>query len=82
MVELGLVYDAAVSADGVCTIRYTLTSPSCPFGEEFAKSVEAAVKALPGITTVRLDLTFDPAWSPENIAEPLKRELRLMGLAV
>ncbi len=82
VVDLGLIYDAVVAADGVCTLRYTLTSPTCPFGEEFAKSVQDTIRTLPGVTAVRLDLTFDPPWGPEKIAEPLRRELRMMGMAV
>lgn len=82
IVDLGLVYDAAVSDSGACTVRYTLTSPSCPLGDVFAKNVRDALATVPGITGATLELTFDPPWGPEKIAEPLRRELRLQGLAV
>lgn len=82
VVDLGLVYDATVSADGACTVRYTLTSPACPLGGVLEKDVRDALRTVPGITDTRLDLTFDPPWGPEKIAESLRRELRTMGLPV
>lgn len=82
VVDLGLIYDAAVSADGTCTVCYTLTSPTCPLADVLEKDVRDALRTVPGVANVRLDLTFDPPWAPERIAEPLRRELRLMGLAV
>ena len=82
IVDLGLIYNAAVSEQGACTVSYTLTSPACPLADVFAKNVRDALATVPGVTKVTLALTFEPPWGPEKIAEPLKRELRLMGLAV
>lgn len=82
IVDLGLIYDATLSDTGLAVIRYTLTSPSCPLGDVLAKDARDALRTVPGVTDVRLDLTFDPPWGPEKIAEELRRELRLMGMAV
>lgn len=82
IVDLGLIYDAAVTERGACTVRYTLTSPACPLGDVFAKNVRDALATVPGVTNVALQLTFEPPWGPERIAEPLRRELRMMGMAV
>lgn len=82
IVDLGLVYDAAVSESGECTVRYTLTSPACPLGDVFAKNIRDALATVPGITNVTLKLTFEPPWGPEKIADDLRRELRTMGMAV
>lgn len=82
VVDLGLIYDASVDPAGKCTVRYTLTSPSCPLGDVLEKDVRDALKTVPDVTDVTLDLTFEPPWSPEKIADGLRRELRLMGMAV
>lgn len=82
IVDLGLVYDAAVSEEGMCTVRYTLTSPACPLGDVLEKNIRDVLATVSGVTNVNLALTFDPPWGPEKIAEPVKRELRLMGMAV
>lgn len=82
VVDLGLVYDAAVSPEGRCTLRYTLTSPACPLGDVLEKDIRDALRTIPDITDVTLDLTFDPPWGPEKITDTLRRELRMMGMAV
>lgn len=82
VVDLGLVYDVAVSADGACRIRYTLTSPSCPLGDVLERDLREAAARVPGVGPVTLELTFEPPWSPEKIAPTLRRELRLLGMPV
>lgn len=82
VVDLGLVYDVVVSDGGACEVRYTLTSPGCPFADELERALRAGVSNVAGVSKVTLTLTFDPPWGPEKIADPLRRELRMMGLAV
>lgn len=82
VVDLGLIYDAAVEPGGICTVRYTLTSPTCPLADVLEKDVRDALRTVSGVEDVRLDLTFDPPWGPEKIADDLRRELRMAGLAV
>ena len=82
VVDHGLVYDVTVSDAGACEVRYTLTSPACPLGDVLERDLRNALSGLPDISIVTLTLTFDPPWNPERIAEPLRRELRMMGLSV
>ncbi len=82
VVDLGLVYDVRVSDDGACEVLYTLTSPGCPFAEELEHALKSGTSGIPGVSSVTLTLTFEPPWGPEKIADPLRRELRMMGLAV
>jgi len=58
--DLDLIYDVAVDAAGRAAIRMTLTAPSCPVAGSLPAEVERAVRAVPGVTAVKLDLTFDP----------------------
>jgi metal-sulfur cluster biosynthetic enzyme len=76
IVDLGLVYDIAVD-EGDVQIDMTLTSPGCPAGPQIMGDIERAVKALPGVTNVNLNLVWDPFWTPEKI-EPRVRAY--MGL--
>lgn len=82
VVDLGLVYDAAVTEDGACTVTYTLTSPACPLADVLEREVRTAVEKMPGMTRVALNLTWEPAWSPEKITPSLRRELRIQGFPV
>ena len=75
--ELGLIYDATVSADGNAFIRMTLTAPNCPVAGTLPGDVERAVRAVPGIADVKLELTFDPPWTKARMSEAAKLALGL-----
>jgi len=76
IIDLGLVYDVSVDGSDV-NIDMTLTSPGCPAGPQIMGDIERAVKALPGVTSVNLNLVWDPFWTPDKI-EPRVRAY--MGL--
>ena len=76
IVDLGLVYEIAVDGGDV-NIDMTLTSPGCPAGPQIMGDIERAVKALPGVVNVNLNLVWDPFWTPDKI-EPRVRAY--MGL--
>jgi metal-sulfur cluster biosynthetic enzyme len=76
IVDLGLVYDVAVEGSEV-QIDMTLTSPGCPAGPQITGDVERAVKAVPGVTGVNLNIVWQPFWTPDLI-EPRVRAY--MGL--
>lgn len=66
IVDLGLVYDIEI-ADGKVTVKMTLTSPACPAGPQIMSDVDAAVRALDGVKDVRVELVWEPYWTPERI---------------
>lgn len=73
--ELGLIYDASVDDEGRAAIRMTLTAPNCPVAGSLPGEVERAVRAVPGVTDVKLELTFDPPWSKGRMSEAAKLAL-------
>jgi FeS assembly SUF system protein len=73
--ELGLIYDAAVDAEGRADIKMTLTAPNCPVAGTLPGDVERAVRAVPGVTDVKLELTFDPPWTKDRMSEAAKLAL-------
>ena len=73
--ELGLIYEANVDAEGCARIRMTLTAPNCPVAGTLPAEVERAVRAVPGITDVKLELTFDPPWTKDRMSEAAKLAL-------
>jgi metal-sulfur cluster biosynthetic enzyme len=70
ILELGLVYDVSVEGDAGehATVVMTLTSPMCPVGPMFKKSVEDHVLEVDGIKTATVDITFSPPWDPATMA--------------
>ncbi len=76
--ELGLVYGVNVEADGATRIRMTLTSPMCPAAEELPPEVESKARGVEGVTSVQLDLVWDPPWSPAMMSEAARLELGML----
>jgi metal-sulfur cluster biosynthetic enzyme len=77
IVDLGLVYDIVADDNGKVDVDMSLTSPGCPAGPQIMGDVEKAVKAVPGVADLALNLVWTPMWSPDRI-EPRVRAY--MGL--
>jgi FeS assembly SUF system protein len=73
--ELGLVYDVNVEQSGAVAIRMTLTSPMCPVAESLPPEVEEKVRGVAGVTDVKIDLVWEPPWSPSLMSEAARLEL-------
>ena len=78
MVELGLIYGIDVTGDHDQHVKVTMTftSPMCPVGPEFKKSVEDKVNSLDGVKSVAVEITFVPPWDPRiHASEDAKFDL-------
>jgi probable FeS assembly SUF system protein SufT len=73
IVDLGLVYDCAVTpnADGTrnIDITMTLTAPGCGMGEVLVEDVKDKVQRIPTVSNARVELTFDPPWNQSMMSE-------------
>ena len=78
IVELGLVYECSITplgADGnQVDITMTLTSPGCGMGDYLADDVRTKILALPNVTEVNVNLTFEPPWNYDMMSEAAKLE--------
>jgi metal-sulfur cluster biosynthetic enzyme len=75
IVDLGLVYDVQVDDGGGVDIQYSLTTMGCPIGPLIEDQMRAFLAPIDGITDVRPDLVFRPAWSPELMSDEAKAAL-------
>lgn len=73
--ELGLIYEIKVEEDGNTYVQMTLTAPNCPAAGILPGQVESAARSAEGVYDVKLDLVFDPPWTPERMSEAAKLEL-------
>jgi FeS assembly SUF system protein len=76
--ELGLIYKVKLDEEGAVAIRMTLTSPMCPAAEELPPEVESKARSVPGVSSVTLDLVWDPPWNPGMMSEAAKLELGML----
>lgn len=73
--DLGLIYDVEVDEFGFVEIDMTLTSPACPVAGTLPGEVENAVRTVPGVSDVHVELVWEPAWSMDRMSEGAKLEL-------
>lgn len=77
--DIGLIYGVDVDPAGAVRITMTLTSPSCPSAEAIPVEVEERVKTLAGVTSTKVDLVWEPPWTPEKMSEEAKLMLGFGG---
>jgi FeS assembly SUF system protein len=75
---LGLIYDVKVDEAGATEIRMTLTTPNCPAAEMLPPEVETKARDVEGVTSVDLQIVWDPPWSPDMMSEAAKLDLGLV----
>jgi metal-sulfur cluster biosynthetic enzyme len=71
IVELGLFYDAKIEGSKV-KVTHSLTSMGCPAGPMIMEDIDRAVRQIPGVEDVDVELTWDPPWTPERMSDDAK----------
>jgi metal-sulfur cluster biosynthetic enzyme len=67
IIDIGLVYEVDVDDQGAVHIQMTLTSPGCPAGAQIIDDVKRVVGDMEGVTSVDVELVWDPYWTPEKM---------------
>ncbi len=73
--DLGLIYDTKVDEEGKVSITMTLTTPGCPVAGEMPVMVERAVATVEGVSSVSVELVWDPPWNPDMMTEAARLQL-------
>ena len=76
--ELGLVYEVHVDEFGNIHIKMTLTSPNCPVAETLPQEINTKVYAIEGVEHVKVEIVWDPPWTPELMSDAAKLELGML----
>lgn len=74
VVELGLIYDIQINGDSVY-VKMTLTAPGCPLHESIRSGAENAIRNIPFVKEVKVELVWDPPWTPDRMTESAKAKL-------
>ncbi|MFP6608648.1 MAG: SUF system Fe-S cluster assembly protein [Deltaproteobacteria bacterium] len=73
--DLGLIYDTKIDEEGKVSITMTLTAPGCPVAGEMPVMVERAVATVEGVSSVSVELVWDPPWNPDMMTEAARLQL-------
>lgn len=78
IVDLGLVYTVEIN-EGNVKVKMTLTSPACPLGGVIQAQAHTALKKLPWVKEVKIELVWSPRWDPHTMAsEDARMELGIL----
>ncbi len=75
--ELGLIYAVEIADDGKVKVEMTLTTPSCPSAQELPAQVEEAVRMVPGVSDVEVEVVWDPPWDQSRMSEDARLALNM-----
>ncbi len=73
--DLGLIYDVDVDDNQHVIITMTLTAPGCPAADFIMEDVQMKVESVEGVTSVEVNLVFEPTWHKDMMSEEAKLEL-------
>jgi len=79
IVDLGLIYSCAIADDEAggkkIDVAMSLTAPGCGMSDVLKADVERKLARLPEVRAVRVEVVFDPPWSPARMTEAAKLQL-------
>lgn len=82
IVDLGLVYDCAISKEEgdqtVVQVKMTLTAPGCGMGPTIAADAQGKVMGIAGISDARVEIVWDPPWNQGMISEVGRMQLGMV----
>jgi len=74
--DLGLIYELKVDG-GEVLVRMTLTAPNCPVAGILPAEVERKIRALRGVSDVKVELVWDPPWDRSRLSKAAMLQLGL-----
>lgn len=78
---LGMVHNLDVTDDGEVTVELLPTFSGCPATDMIGQDVQAAARAVPGVTSVTVRFRNDPPWTADRIDDEGREQLRRFGIA-
>ena len=77
--DLGLIYRIELNDDLTrLDVDMTMTAPSCPMADFILEDVRQKLETIDGLTTVNVNLVFEPEWTQDMMSEEAKLELGLL----
>ncbi|MFM2207565.1 MAG: phenylacetate-CoA oxygenase subunit PaaJ [Bacteroidota bacterium] len=80
IVELGIVRDVSVEADGKAVVSITPTYSGCPAMMAIEQEIKKTLSSN-GCPSVDVRLVYSPVWTTDWIPEKAKEKLRKYGIA-
>jgi metal-sulfur cluster biosynthetic enzyme len=76
IVDMGVVEDVRCEG-GHVDVDLVLTSGWCPFVATMSSSIPDALKDVPGVETVDVQVVWDPVWTMDRLAPEARKKLEM-----
>ena len=77
--DLGLIYRIELNDDLTqLDVDMTMTAPSSPMADFIIEDVRQKLETIEGLTTVNVNLVFEPEWDKDMMSEEAKLELGML----
>ena len=77
--DLGLIYRIELSDDLTqLDVDMTMTAPTCPMADFMMEDVRQKLETIEGLTTVNVNLVFEPEWTQDMMTEEARLELGML----
>ena len=73
--DFGLIYNLDIDKKNNIMIKMTLTTPNCPVAGSMPESVGKAVSEIEGISSIKVELVWEPKWTKDMMTEDAKLAL-------
>lgn len=83
--DLGFIYDIKLSEDDgkvFCEVDMTLTSPTCSVADVLVDQITSVTASAKGVDDSKVNVVFDPPWTPELLSEDAKEIMSTSGAAM
>lgn len=78
IVDLGLIYGLEIQ-DGIIRVTMTMTTPGCPAQDYILSGVHRCCGRLRNVADVRIDVVWDPPWSPDKMSVNARAQSGIEG---
>jgi len=75
--ELGLIYKVDIEDNRSVNVDMTLTTPNCPSAAELPLMVESAVASVPGVSSAKVNVVWDPPWDQSRMSDEARLVLNM-----
>jgi metal-sulfur cluster biosynthetic enzyme len=75
IVDMGLIYRVDVDAGNNVDIDMTMTTRGCPMHQVMTGQAQKRVEKIKGVGSVKVNLVWDPPWTPEMISPKIKEQM-------
>ena len=82
IVDLGLVYDVAITGQGVATATISFTATACPCMDFIKWDIRERLLKEVEVREVRVETTWDPPWTTDRISDRGRDALQRAGVSI